>query len=111
MENSIEVPQKTKNRTTIGCNNPLLCMYLDKTLIQKSACIPVFRAALFTIAKAWKQPKCPLTEEWTKKMWYFFICSVYICIYIHTHTFFQPQKEQNSAIYSNMDATRDYHTQ
>ena len=31
---------------------------------------PVFTAALFTVAKTWKQPKCPLTEEWIKKMWY-----------------------------------------
>ena len=30
----------------------------------------MFTAALFTIAKTWKQPKCPLTEEWIKKMWY-----------------------------------------
>ena len=32
---------------------------------------PVFIAALFKIAKAWKQPKCPLTDEWIKKMWYY----------------------------------------
>ena len=30
----------------------------------------MFIAALFTIAKTWKQPKCPLTDEWIKKMWY-----------------------------------------
>ena len=35
---------------------------------------PMFIAALFTIAKIWKQPKCPLTDEWIKKMWY--ICTV-----------------------------------
>ena len=33
----------------------------------------MFTAALFTIAKTWKQPKCPLTEEWIKKMWYIYI--------------------------------------
>ena len=37
-------------------------------------------AALFTIAKIWKQPKCPSTDEWIK-MW-----CIFICIYIHTHT-------------------------
>ena len=37
-------------------------------------CIPMFIAALFTIAKTWKLPKDPLTEEWIKKMWY--ICTV-----------------------------------
>ena len=44
-----------------------------KTLIQKDTCTPVFIAALFTIAKMWKQPKCPSTDEWIKKMWYIYI--------------------------------------
>ena len=47
----------------------LLGIYLDKIIIQKDTCIPMFIAALFTIAKTWKQPKCPSTEEWLKKMW------------------------------------------
>ena len=43
------------------------CTYIQrKNMIQKEAYIPVFIAALFTIAKTWKQPKCPLTEEWIK---------------------------------------------
>ena len=52
---------------------PLLGKYLDKTIIQKDTYIPVFIAALLTIAKIWKQPKCPSTEEWIKKMWYIYI--------------------------------------
>ena len=40
-----------------------------KKNVQKCTCTPVFIAAVFTIAKMWKQPKCPLTEEWIKKMW------------------------------------------
>ena len=44
-----------------------------KTLIQKGTCISVFVEALFTIAKIWKQPKCPSTDEWIKKMWYILI--------------------------------------
>ena len=36
----------------------------------KDICTPVFIAALFTTAKTWKKPKCPLTEEWIKKMCY-----------------------------------------
>ena len=39
-----------------------------KAVIQKDPCTPMFIAALFTIAKTWKLPKCPLTEEWIKKM-------------------------------------------
>ena len=47
----------------------------------------MFIAALSTIAKKWKQPKCPLTDEWIKKMWCIYICMcVYIYIYTHTHT-------------------------
>ena len=46
---------------------PLLGIYLEKTIIWKETCTPMFTAALFTIARTWKQPKCPLTE-WTKKM-------------------------------------------
>ena len=59
---------------------PLLGIYPEKTIIQKDACAPMFIAALFTIARTWKQPKCLSTEEWIKKMW----C---IYIYIHTHTY------------------------
>ena len=39
-----------------------------KTLILKDTCTPMFIAALFTTAKIWKQPKCPSTDEWIKKM-------------------------------------------
>ena len=40
----------------------------------------MFIAALFTIAKMWKQPKCPLTEEWIKKMWYIYTMEYYSAI-------------------------------
>ena len=43
---------------------PLLGIYPDKTIIQKDTCTPMFIAALFTMAKTWKQPKCPSTNEW-----------------------------------------------
>ena len=51
-----------------------------KLWIQKNTCIPMFIAALFTIAKTWKQPKCPLTEEWIKKMWYVYTIEYYSAI-------------------------------
>ena len=53
---------------------PLLGIYPDKTFIQKDTCTLMFTTALFTIAKTWKQPKCPLTDEQIKKMWY--ICTM-----------------------------------
>ena len=48
----------------------LLDIYLEETKIEKDTCIPLFTAALFTIARTWKQPRCPSTDEWTKKSWY-----------------------------------------
>ena len=55
--------KKTKNRVTIDPAIPLQGIYLKKTLIQKDTCTPMFIAALFTIARTWKQPKCPSTIE------------------------------------------------
>ena len=55
---------------------PILGIYLEETIIQKDTCTSMFTAALFTIAKMWKQPKCPLTDEWIKKMWYISIYAV-----------------------------------
>ena len=58
---------------------PLLGIYPEKTIIQKDTCTPMFTAALFTIAKTWKQPKCPSTEEWIK-MWYIYTIEYYSVI-------------------------------
>ena len=49
---------------------PLLFIYAEKTMTCKDRCTPIFIAALFAIARTWKQPKCPSTEEWIQKMWY-----------------------------------------
>ena len=52
-----------------------------KILIQKkNTCTPVFTAALFTVAKTWKQPKCPSTDDWIKKMWYIYTMEYYSAI-------------------------------
>ena len=51
---------------------PLLGIYLEKSTTEKDTCTPMFIAALFTIAKTWKQSKCPSTEEWIKKRWYIY---------------------------------------
>ena len=59
---------------------PLLGIYPKKTIIQKDICTPVFTAALFTIARSWKQPKCPSTDEWIKKMWYIYTMEYYSAI-------------------------------
>ena len=59
---------------------PLLGIYPEKTIIQKDRCTSMFIAALFTIARSWKQPKCPSTDEWIKKMWYIYTMEYYSAI-------------------------------
>ena len=58
---------------------PLLGLYPrnPKTPIQKNLCTPIFIAAQFTIAKYWKQPKCPSGNEWIKKLWYIYTMELY----------------------------------
>ena len=46
---------------------PLLDIYPEETKIERDTCIPLFTAALFTIARTWKQPRCPSTDEWIMK--------------------------------------------
>ena len=59
---------------------PLLGIYTKETKIQKDMCIPLFIAALFTIAGTWKQPRCPSTNEWIKKLWYIYTMEYYSAI-------------------------------
>ena len=56
----------------------LLGVYTEKTMIQKDTGIPMFTAALFTIAKTWKQPKCATIDELIKETW---------CVYIYAYTY------------------------
>ena len=59
---------------------PLLGIYPEKTIIQKDTCTPMFIAALFTIARSWKQPQCPSRDEWIKKMWSIYTMEYYSAI-------------------------------
>ena len=59
----------------------------------------MFIAALFTIAKTWNQPKCPLIDDWIRKRWYIYTMEYYLAI----------KKEQKNAICSNIDGTRESH--
>jgi hypothetical protein len=61
---------------------PLLGIYPKdgNTDYSKSTCTPMFIAALFTIAKLWKQPRCPTTDEWIKKMWYLYTMKFYLAM-------------------------------
>ena len=59
---------------------PLLGIYPEKTIIQKESCTTMFIAALFTTARTWKKPQCPLTDEWIKKMWHIYAMEYYSAI-------------------------------
>ena len=79
---------------------PLLGIYLEETKIETFICIPLFTAVLFTIARTWKQPRCPLTEEWIRKLWYIYTTENYSAI------------KRNSWISSNeVDEPRNYYTE
>ena len=67
----MEVPSKLKIELPYDPGIPLLGIYPEKTIIQKESCTKMFISALFTIARTWKQPKCPSLDEWIKKMWDF----------------------------------------
>ena len=59
---------------------PLLDIYPEGIRTERDTCIPLFIAALVTIARTWKQPRCPLTNEWTKKLWYIYTMECYSAI-------------------------------
>ena len=49
---------------------PLLGIHTEETRIERDTCTPKFIAALFIIARTWKQPRCPSADEWIRKLWY-----------------------------------------
>ena len=59
---------------------PLLVIYPEETKIEKDTRIPLFIAALFTIARTWKQPRCPSPDEWIKKLQYIYTMEYYSTI-------------------------------
>ena len=59
---------------------PLSDIYLEEIKIEKNTCIPLFIAALLTIARTWKQPRCPSTDKWIKKLWYIYMVEYYSAI-------------------------------
>ena len=79
MENSMEVP-KLRTELPYDPAIPLLGLFLENNMIWVDTCTPVLTAALFTKLKTWKQTKCPLTEEWIKKMWYMYTIEYYTAI-------------------------------
>ena len=59
---------------------PLLGIFPEETRVENDTCIPLFIVALFTMAKTWKQPRCPSTYEQIKKLWYIYTMEYYSAI-------------------------------
>ena len=59
---------------------PLLGIHMEETRIERDTCTPVFIAALFVIARTWKQPRCPSADEWIIKLWYIYKMEYYSAI-------------------------------
>jgi len=59
---------------------PLLGIYTKKNRIERDTCTPVFITTLFTITRTWKQPRCPLADEWMRKLWYIYTMQYYLAI-------------------------------
>ena len=59
---------------------PLLGIHTEETRIERDMGTPMFIAALFTIARTWKQPRCPLADKWIRKLWYIYTMEYYSAI-------------------------------
>ena len=59
---------------------PLLGIHTEETRIERDTCTPVFIAALFIIARTWKQPRCPSAEEWIRKLWCIYTMEYYSAV-------------------------------
>ena len=67
---------------------PLLGIHTEETRFERDTCTPMFIAALFIIARTWKQPRCPLADEWIRKLWYIYTMEYYSAVKkIHLNQF------------------------
>ena len=80
MENSVEIPLKTGNRTAIQPSNPTHGIHTEETRSERDMCTPMFIIALFIIARTWKQPRCSSAVEWIRKLWYIYTMEYYSAI-------------------------------
>ena len=80
VENSVEIPLTTGTELPYNPAIPLLFIHAEETRIERDTCTPMFIAALFTIARTWKQPRCPLADEWIRKLWYIYTMEYYSAI-------------------------------
>ena len=80
IQHNVGSPSQSNNQDKEIEDIPLLGIYPEETGIEKDICIPIFIATLFTIVRIWKQPRCPLADEWIKKLWYIYPMEYYSAI-------------------------------
>ena len=69
MKNNVEILKNMGIELPFYLAIALLDIYPKQTISEKDTCTPVFTAALFTLARTWKKPRCPLADEWIRKLW------------------------------------------
>ena len=77
MENSVGFLKKLQIELLYDPAIPLLGIHTEETRIERDTCTPTFIAALFIIARTWKQPRCPSADEWIRKLWYIYTMEYY----------------------------------
>ena len=80
MENSVAFLKKLEIELPYDPTIPLLDIHTEETRIERHTCTPLFIAALFTIARTWKQPRCPSADELIRKLWYIYKMEYYSAI-------------------------------
>ena len=85
MENSVEILKKLEIELPYEPAIPLLGIHTEETRTERDTCTPMFIAALFIIARTWKQPRCPSADEWMRKLWYIYAMEYYSAIKKNTY--------------------------
>ena len=101
MENSVENLKKLEMELPYDPAISLLGIHTEEIRIERDTCTSFLIAALFTIARTWKQPRCPWTDEWIRKLWYIYTMEYYSAI----------KKECISVSSNEVDETVAYYTE
>ena len=80
MENIVEILGKLEIEVLYDPAIPLLGIHTEETRIERDTCTPIFITALFTVARTWKQPRCPSADGWIRKLWYIYTVEYYSAI-------------------------------
>ena len=81
---------------------PLLGIHTEETRRERDTCTPMFIAALFIIARTWKQPRCPSADEWIRKLCYIYTMEYYSAIKKNTFEFSSNEVDETGAYYTEL---------